>query len=100
MLTSVHRHIETSEPSCDDDSDVEEEEDQIRATPAPTTLIAPLSNRPSYKRKESGWKSESISKRARHEQAGTSANSPALGSQPGELVASHFPSWGLGLTIL
>jgi len=90
IFTSVHRHIETSELSGDDDSAVEEEEDQIRATPAPTTLVESLSHRPSYKRKESDWKSESVPKRARHEQAGA-VNLSAQGSQPGKLASSYPP---------
>ena len=99
MLTSAHRHLETSEPSGEDSDVEEEEEDQIRATPAPTTLVESLSGRPPYKRKESGWKSESVSKRARHEQAGASMNSSVRGSQPGKSAASYFPLFEPWLTI-
>jgi hypothetical protein len=56
-----------SEPSVvsgDGDSDTDEV-DQIRATPAPSTI--PHSDRPVYKRKESDWKIESVPKRAKHE---------------------------------
>lgn len=69
--------------SADADSDADEL-DQI-ATPGPTTS---QSDRAVYKRKESDWKMESVSKRAKHDQLHDARDNACKGDRPRNAFSS------------